>query len=143
MSHNEPLHREPPIAMGCADEQRPRCTRCDDGFMHARRFADTFACEPCIRSGMCKVCREAWAADGWDECSACTESFYRANPLEFDDAIDVLRRSEHGRDMIRRISGNVPALFLARASTEASRRGDLDEAGTLLVSALRQRGRAA
>lgn len=30
MSHNEPLHLEPPIAMGCADEQRPRyrCCKC-------------------------------------------------------------------------------------------------------------------
>jgi hypothetical protein len=58
VSHNSPLHLEPPIPMGCAAEQRPRC-KC--------------GAEP---------------APGWEECVSCEADFCIANPAEYDDNYD-------------------------------------------------------
>jgi hypothetical protein len=123
-----------------APEAPHHCHKCGDGFTDPlQRFAGVLACDPCIRIGRCVECREAWAAEGADYCNPCSAAFYRKHPGEFTDAYDVLRMTTNGREIIRLVTGNPTAYELARESTEAALRGDVNAASLLLQEALIRR----
>jgi hypothetical protein len=74
-------------------------------------FAGKLACDPCVRAGMCKVCKSAWAVDGWDSCAQCEAAFLRVHPEEYD--AEALSRTAAGREVMRLAGPKVRLLAAA------------------------------
>ena len=64
----DPTHMPP-----AQPRARFTCDRCEEGFDDLMRFDGEYLCDPCIRVGMCKVCRGRTAIRGSDECAVCGE----------------------------------------------------------------------
>lgn len=104
--HNDPAHLGTPGQMPVL--ARFGCECCGTGFRRAsdlQRFGGKFACDPCVRVGVCKACRTEWAADGTDECTACTVRHYRANRSEFLDDLKMLLGTPWGRAVVELVTG--------------------------------------
>jgi hypothetical protein len=108
MNSNDPIALGTPGRMPvlCANG----CEHCGTDTLPLVSFDAQLVCDPCIRIGMCKACREHFAMTGEDECKACAVARYVADPAEFTDALSRGWLADaDGREIVRRVNERLGA----------------------------------
>lgn len=86
------------------------CDKCGEPWGHLIEFDNSELCAPCLSAGRCRFCRQHMSLKGQDECMDCAINRYVADPVEFQQAVELgWLKDAAGRQIVRRVLEQLPA----------------------------------